>query len=135
MNSPVLENRLAHLWRVVIEGRRAARTAIWNLRTDPGESLEKALGELTCQYPELRMGVTVEGVPYPLSLAAENELLLIAQQAVSNALEHGDAAQISLCLDTNPHGFACGSVMTGGVLMPVRWLKEPPRGPDILVWG
>jgi signal transduction histidine kinase len=99
-----LRDRLDRLRATVTEGRRAARTAIWNLRADTGSSraLERALEELARQYEGANVAVTVEGTAAPLPLAAENELLLVAHQAVSNAVEHARARHIGVTLEYAP---------------------------------
>ncbi len=98
---------LARLRQTVVEGRRATRAAIWNLRADAHpDGLERALRELIAPGEDVELRVATEGAPYALELAAENDLLMIAQQAVSNALEHGRARHVGIELEYAPDRLA-----------------------------
>jgi signal transduction histidine kinase/ligand-binding sensor domain-containing protein len=101
------EPELEQLRRMAGQGRRATRAAVWNLRAGTGKpgSIVRGLEELTGLHDGARVCLHVEGTPYALPIAAETEVLFVAQQAVSNAVEHGRAREIGLDVDFGPKTF------------------------------
>jgi signal transduction histidine kinase len=66
--------------------------------------------------------VTVTGTPYVLPLGAAGEVLFIAQQAVSNAIEHGGAQNVGVEIEYAPERFAL-------------WVRDDGRGFDARLPG
>jgi signal transduction histidine kinase len=110
---------IGHLRQMLRYGRRASRAVVWNLRARGGapDSLARALGELGSLYEGTPIEVVVEGTPYALGAEAEHELLSVAQEAVSNAVEHGQAAHVRIELEYARERFAL-------------WVRDDGRGTD-----
>ncbi len=103
-DSPLLKERLKRLRQMLAHARLAARNVIWNLRQGDQESssvqsLVAKLEAIAPVYDAARVVVTTSGPPRALPASIENELFHIAQEAVSNAVEHGKAELISLELE------------------------------------
>jgi signal transduction histidine kinase/ligand-binding sensor domain-containing protein len=93
--APQLHDRVVAARRVVDNGRLAARSVIRNLRGEE-QSLQGALEELRGFYQGVSILLTTDGDPIRLPTAFEAELLFIAQEAVSNAIEHGKAGHVTI---------------------------------------
>ncbi len=83
--------------------REDLRRSIWNLRANPLEdnSLTEALREVAADRSAgLTVQITVreEGRRRPLVDVVAGNLLLLAQEGITNALKHADPRQIELCL-------------------------------------
>jgi signal transduction histidine kinase len=83
--------------------RSEARRSISDLRAEALErgDLVTALSQVAEQFSvgsELRVNVAVEGRARPLPGAVENNLLRICQEAVTNAVRHGQARQVAIGL-------------------------------------
>jgi signal transduction histidine kinase len=83
--------------------RSEARRSISDLRAEALErgDLVTALSQVAEQFSvgsELRVDVAVEGRARPLPGAVENNLLRICQEAVTNAVRHGQARQVAIGL-------------------------------------
>lgn len=81
-----------------------ARSSIWNLRSQGSEAeflpdrLSK-LAEATASANPLKVKLHVHGTYRPVARAMEEELLRIAQEAVSNAVRHAQASRIDIELN------------------------------------
>lgn len=92
---------------LVRESLDEARRTVWNLRSQTlGENgLSGALERLGKQLTEgSGTGFTgkIEGEPRPLPASVENNLLRIGQEAITNAVRHSGARQVSLLLTFQP---------------------------------
>ncbi len=102
--APVLKERLKRVRQMVAHGRLAARNVILNLRSErgdapPGRGLQIMLEAIPPVYDSAQIAVNITGEARPIAPAIENELFHIAQEAVSNAIEHGKASLISIDLE------------------------------------
>jgi signal transduction histidine kinase/ligand-binding sensor domain-containing protein len=87
--------------------RSEARRSISDLRSEALETgdLVTALGRVAEQFSlgsDLRVGVSVQGRARPLPGAVENNLLRICQEAVANAVRHGQARDVAIGLSFEP---------------------------------
>ena len=96
------KRRLRSIRKDVEEYIREARESIWSLRSRPsGRSLATILRE-TCEHlardtqPALEFSVT--GTPRHVSTVAEEQLVRISREAVTNVLRHADARHIGVAL-------------------------------------
>jgi len=79
-----------------------ARMAVWNLRQGSSEGLAPALSQLTQRLSlETGIPITFESSGTPVDLGAENErsLLMIAREALQNALRHAAPKHVSVHLN------------------------------------
>ena len=94
---------------LVRHGLEDARKAIWELRSQSAENrdlaaqLAKMADRLTAGT-ETRAEVRVNGAYRPLSGRVEEELVRIAQEAVTNAVRHADAKQVEIQLKFSARG-------------------------------
>lgn len=104
-NAPGVARRLLELARTM--SRRSlfeARRSVWDLRSYLLESsnLVTALSEVTtlmAASAHLQIGVRTSGQSRKLAAPVENNLLRITQEALTNALKHAHASQITVQLD------------------------------------
>ena len=93
--------------QMVRHGQDEARRTVRNLRTLALEQggLPGALAglaqETSDQFP-VKMEFGVAGTPRPLASKIENHLLRVGQEAVTNALKHGQASAIQIRLHFEP---------------------------------
>ena len=83
--------------------REDLRRSIWNLRATPLEknTLTEALREVAadrCAGLSVRIAVECEGTPRPLPDFVAGNLLLLAQEGITNALKHAKPGRIDLHL-------------------------------------
>jgi signal transduction histidine kinase len=109
--------QLAHTMarRSLVEARRS----VWDLRSHllENSSLVTAIGELAkSMAASARVAIPVEtfGQPRKLPLQIENNLLRIVQEALTNALKHARATQITVRLHYTPARM-CIRIMDDGI--------------------
>ncbi|MEP6483731.1 MAG: two-component regulator propeller domain-containing protein [Rudaea sp.] len=77
-----------------------ARRSVWNLQAPTSDCSLVAAISAACEQIAYGHGVTLTadaiGNPWPVNPAAENHLLRIAQEAVSNAIHHGAPTEIHI---------------------------------------
>ena len=96
------KRRLRSIRKDVEEYIREARESIWSLRSRPsGRSLATVLRE-TCEHvsrdSDLALDFTVAGTPRQVSTVAEEQLVRICREAVTNVLLHAEARRIVVAL-------------------------------------
>lgn len=85
-----------------------ARESIWNMRSqvleenDLATALAGVLDQLT-DGKEFKTGFDLKGTPFRLPPVAENNLLRIGQEAITNAVKHSAAKHIDVTLEYSPH--------------------------------
>jgi signal transduction histidine kinase len=89
-------DRVRHLLSTV---REDVRRSVWNLRADAldGHTLPEALQTVAARLAgqsDLIVGVETEGTPRALPDLIAGNLLLLAQEAITNALKHGEPRSI-----------------------------------------
>src|SRR5688572_428931 len=100
-------DRVRRMRRRVEEYIREARQSIWDLRAPALErqSLPLALREVGTRLVADRpvsLDVSVKGAPQSCSPAVEQQLLLICQEALTNAVRHGSPRRIDVELEYGP---------------------------------
>jgi signal transduction histidine kinase/ligand-binding sensor domain-containing protein len=102
--SPAARDSVSRLRRQVEEYIRDARSSIWHLRTPALQTrdLVSALrdaGERTIGTRPVRFEITTTGVPQRCPPRVEEQVLLIGQEALSNAVRHGAAKEVRVDLE------------------------------------
>jgi ligand-binding sensor domain-containing protein/signal transduction histidine kinase len=104
LSSPAGKKRISDVRRQVEGYIRQARRSILDLRTptlatrDLPQALREAAERAIGGRP-VELDVTVKGTPQTCAAAIEEQLLLIGQEAVNNAVQHGQASRVALELD------------------------------------
>ena len=104
LSSPPGRNRVLRIRRQVEDYIRQARRSILDLRTptlasgDLPQAIREA-AERVIGGRQVALDVTVKGNPHPYGASTEEQLLLIGQEAVSNAVLHGQARRVAVELD------------------------------------
>lgn len=96
------KQRLRSIRKDVEEYIREARESIWSLRSRPsGRSLATILRE-TCEHvlrdTALALDFSVTGAPRQVSTVAEEQLVRICREAVTNVLHHAEASRVEVAL-------------------------------------
>ena len=96
------KQRLRSIRKDVEEYIREARESIWSLRSRPsGRSLATALREM-CEHvtrdTALALDFSVAGAPRQVSTVAEEQLIRICREAVTNVLHHAQASRVEVAL-------------------------------------
>jgi len=97
-------NRILAIRRQVEGYIRQARRSIMDLRTptlatgDLPQALREA-AELAIGGRPVALDVTVKGTPHACAASVEEQLVLIGQEAVNNAVRHGQASRVAVELD------------------------------------
>lgn len=96
------KRRLRSIRKDVEEYIREARESIWSLRSRPsGRSLATVLRE-TCEHlardTDLVPDFSVAGTPCQVSTVAEEHLVRICREAVTNVLRHAEARRLEVAL-------------------------------------
>ncbi len=107
-SDPALSGRHLYLAQQFLERSRAeAHRTIWDLRTsiEDGRDFFDVLGERVSSMVE-GSGITItlkrEGATIPIPDLVAGNLLLLAQEAVTNALKHSGATEIKVLLLLSP---------------------------------
>ena len=93
--------RVVKMRRMVEEYIREARQSIWDLRSprlaqsDLPNALKQA-GERAIGERPVTLDFTVTGTPHRCAPVVEEQLLLIGQEAVNNAVQHGRATRVGM---------------------------------------
>ena len=104
LSSPSGRNRILRIRRQVEDYIRQARRSILDLRTptlasrDLPQAIREAAERVIAGRP-VELDVTVKGTPHTYAASVEEQLLLIGQEAVSNAILHGQARRVAVELD------------------------------------
>ena len=104
LSSPPGRNRILAIRRQVEGYIRQARRSILDLRTptlathDLPQALREA-AELAIGGRAVELDVTVKGTPHACAASVEEQLLLIGQEAVNNAVRHGQASRVAVEID------------------------------------
>jgi two-component sensor histidine kinase len=104
LSSPSGKNRILAIRRQVEGYIRQARRSILDLRTptlatgDLAQGLREA-AELAIGGRPVELDVTVKGIPHACTASVEEQLLLIGQEAVNNAVRHGQARRVAVEID------------------------------------
>lgn len=98
------EQHLSLARQLLARSREDVRRSVWNLRANPleGATFTEALRQIAADRSSgLPLRITVEstGEPFPLPDFIAGNLLLLAQEAITNALKHAAPSQIALRLD------------------------------------
>ncbi|QUS62510.1 GAF domain-containing protein [Synechocystis sp. PCC 7338] len=102
-SSPTLSSILNHLKDLADAGLEAARQSVWALYpattdyADLAQLLYESL-EVMSRNTATRIEVNVHGSPYALPIFVSMNLLRIGQEAITNALKHGQAQTITIDL-------------------------------------
>jgi signal transduction histidine kinase/ligand-binding sensor domain-containing protein len=104
LSSPFGKHRILNIRRQVEEYIRQARRSILDLRTPSlasrdlpqalREAAERAIGD-----KQVTLDISVNGAPQSYAPSVEEQLLLIGQEAVSNAVQHGQARRVAVEID------------------------------------
>ena len=141
--TPIL-TRLEHARNLAAASLQEARRSVMTLRPRRPEGTD-LLGALHALSNRLLAGTDIQvelaqtGQPRPLSSHLEEELLRMAQEALTNALRHGKARwvrvelqfegrQVRLSLDDDGLGFDPTAEATGYGLRSIRESLKPLRG-------
>lgn len=97
--------------QLLSRSREDLRRSIWNLRARPLDqhTLAEALGEIAADRAmgtNTRIVVDCEGPPRPLPDFVAGNLLLLAQEGITNALKHAHPREIALKLTFRPRDLA-----------------------------
>ena len=96
--------RLRRIRRRVEDYIREARQSIWDLRSPVLERLTfpdalREVGSRVIADRPVSLDVTIKGVPQPCSPVVEQQLLLICQEAVNNAVRHASPRRVDVELE------------------------------------
>ena len=97
----VARGRVLKIRRQVEEYIREARQSIWDLRSvrlaasDLPQALREA-GERAIGEKSVQLDFIIKGTPHRCRPVVEEQLLLIGQEAVSNAVHHGGATRVGV---------------------------------------
>jgi ligand-binding sensor domain-containing protein/signal transduction histidine kinase len=101
---PTLRERVLHMRRRVEDAIREARHSIWDLRSPVMESRTfpealREMGQRVIDGRPITLDMLVTGTPQRCSTSAEEQLLLICQEAVTNAVQHGQPTHVGVDLE------------------------------------
>ena len=104
LSSQAGRNRIRRIRRQVEDYIRQARRSILDLRTptlasrDLPQAIREAAERVIAGRP-VELDVTVKGTPHTYAASVEEQLLLIGQEAVNNAVLHGQARRVAVELN------------------------------------
>jgi signal transduction histidine kinase len=130
LSSPSGRSRILRIRRQVEDYIRQARRSILDLRTptlasrDLPQAIREAAERVIGGRP-VELDVTVKGVPHPYAATTEEQLLLIGQEAVSNAVLHGQARRVAVELDYGDDRMSLRVADDGCGFNPEEALKTP----------
>src|SRR5262249_61098429 len=105
-DATVARSRLSGIRRRVEGHIREVRQAIWDMRSPRHEgclgSAFEEFGRRAVEGTATRFLATIKGDPVRYPTDVEMHLLRIGQEAVTNAIRHGNASRIRLMLDYAP---------------------------------
>jgi len=122
-------NRILRIRRQVEDYIRQARRSILDLRTptlasrDLPQALREAAERVIAGRP-VELDVTVKGTPHTYAASVEEQLLLIGQEAVNNAVLHGQARRVAVELDYSDDRMSMRVADDGCGFDPETALKE-----------
>ena len=121
-STEVARQHLSQAQELVRHGLEDARKAIWELRSQSAENQDLAarlakMADRVTAGTEIRTEVSVNGAYRPLGKTVEDELVRIAQEAVTNAVRHASpehvaiqlrftARHVELSVEDNGRGFS-----------------------------
>jgi ligand-binding sensor domain-containing protein/signal transduction histidine kinase len=130
LSSPSGRNRILRIRRQVEDYIRQARRSILDLRTptlasrDLPQAIREAAERVIAGRP-VELDVTVKGTPQTYAASVEEQLLLIGQEAVSNAILHGQARRVAVELDYGDDRMALRVADDGCGFDPESALRAP----------
>lgn len=124
---------LVNARQLLAHARLASRQILANTREVPASSraLPQALAELPAVFGHAHLRYETKGQPFSLPLRVQNDLLRVAEEAVSNAISHGKAENIfvellfaapglSLFVRDDGHGLQQGDAIEGLGMIGMR---------------
>jgi signal transduction histidine kinase len=134
-SSPLRAKEQLDRLRVLLEHSISeTRQSIWDLRStvlqtdDLAAVLTRSAEALAGS--EVSVDVTVSGTPYPCDSRLQQQLLRVAQEAISNAVNHGEPSHIGITL-----GYYQDSIQLRVVDNGRGFDLEDPTLNDRLHWG
>ncbi len=102
----IASTHLRGVGEIARDGLRESRRSVQALRQErlEGKSLAQALGELIAKLTEgtnIQTKFNVQGTPEDLSAGAEDNLLRIGQEILTNAIRHARATHFEACVTFN----------------------------------
>jgi signal transduction histidine kinase len=128
----VAARNLALATQMLARSREDVRRSVWNLRAQAleGQMLRDALrqiaGELLRGTP-MQLEVLGEGVEIPLPDLVAGNLLMLAKEAVTNALKHSGGTRLEVRVDYSP-GRVTLEICDDGCGFPVAEARGPHLG-------
>jgi signal transduction histidine kinase len=114
--------------RLVSRIQDEARGFLWNLRErslDAGSLRDAIALAVSTRQPQRGIAVNATGEPRRLPANIEHELLRLAQEATTNAVQHGNAARIDISLAYEPAGVRLTVCDNGTGFDPERDAAKP----------
>ena len=116
---------------MLIHAKSEVRSTIMNLRSAGDEkSLEDLFREMAAplRHGGVSVKVMLRGLPDRMDAARRGDLLLIAREAVTNAVKHGKAKTVVIVSDPKPDGGFVFKVLNDGILFDASLALGPETG-------